>query len=108
VGNKRGTPDFSAVANPATGVAAYDEDGNIFWFQVGGTSVSSPLLAGIVNSDGHHAGSTTDELTHVYRGIKGQYAQKWRDETTGNNGFPAMKGWDFVTGIGSPLTTVGK
>lgn len=108
VGTKRGTPDFSAVANPATGVAAYDEDGNIFWFQVGGTSVSSPLLAGIVNADAHHAASTMDELTHVYRGAKAHYTQQWRDETSGNNGFPAMKHWDFVTGIGSPLTAAGK
>jgi len=108
VGDKRGTPDFSAVANPATGVAMYDEDGSFFWLQVGGTSVSSPLLAGIVNADAHHASSTNDELSHVYQGAKAHYARRWRDETVGNNGFPAMKYWDYVTGIGSPLTSNGK
>jgi len=76
--------------------------------QVGGTSVSSPLLAGIVNADAHHGSSTTDELNHVYRGAKAHYALRWRDETSGNNGFPAMKDWDFVTGVGSPLTANGK
>jgi subtilase family serine protease len=39
--------DVSAVADPATGPAMYDTYGYGGWFEVGGTSVSSPLLAGI-------------------------------------------------------------
>jgi len=109
VGNKRGTPDFSAVADPSTGVAMYDQDGGFNWLQIGGTSVSSPLLAGIVNADGYKAKSTTQELGGVYPYAKSHYAKVWRDETSGSNrGYSCKTGWDFVTGIGSPLTKIGK
>lgn len=104
----RGTPDFSADANPNSGPAIYDADGGYDWFQVGGTSVSSPLLAGLVNTAGHHAKSTTLELSGVYPYAKAHYYKVWRDETIGNNGYPCEKGYDYVTGIGSPLTYVGK
>jgi kumamolisin len=108
VGSKRGTPDFSADANPATGVAMYDKDGNLLWLQIGGTSVSSPMLAAIVNADGYKAKSTAQELGGVYPYAKSHYAKRWRDEITGFNGYSCTKGWDFVTGIGSPLTAIGK
>jgi len=108
VGDSRGIPDFSADANPATGPAMYDADGNFGWLQIGGTSVSSPLLAGVVNADRYRARSTNQELTGVYRYAKLHYRQLWRDETTGNNGFSCMPGWDFVTGIGSPVSPLGK
>jgi kumamolisin len=108
VGNHRGTPDFSADGNPITGPAMYDKDGNLFWLQIGGTSVSSPLLAGIVNADGYHAHSTIEELNGVYKVAKQFYYFLWRDEITGNNGFSCLPGWDFVTGIGSPITPIGK
>jgi len=49
-GPHRGTPDWSADASPASGVAVYSSTGCSGWCQVGGTSVSSPVLAGIVNS----------------------------------------------------------
>lgn len=108
VGSARGTPDFSADANPNTGPAMYDADGGYLWLQIGGTSVSSPMLAGIVNADGYKAKSTTLELGGVYPYAKKHYAKRWRDEITGNNGHACTTGWDFVTGIGSPLTVIGK
>jgi hypothetical protein len=45
--------DVSADADPATGPAEYDSYGYGGWFQVGGTSVSSPLLAGIFGLAGN-------------------------------------------------------
>jgi kumamolisin len=108
VGNKRGTPDFSADANPSSGVALYDADGNYNWTVVGGTSVSSPLLAGIVNATGRHDLDTEQELASVYTYAKTHYKTVWRDEIAGDNGYSCLVGWDFVTGIGSPLTYVGK
>lgn len=108
VGTARGTPDFSADANPTTGPAMYDADGGYDWFQVGGTSVSSPLLAGLVNTAGHHAKSTNQELSGLYPYAKKHYKKVWRDETVGFNGYSCEVGWDYVTGIGSPLTYVGK
>jgi len=109
VADKRGTPDFAADASPGTGPAIYDKDGNINWTQIGGTSVSSPLLAGIVNAAAHKARSTHQELAGAYTYAKAHYAKRWRDETTGQNrGYACMPGWDFVTGIGSPVTLIGK
>lgn len=104
----RGTPDFSADANPTSGPAIYDADGGYDWTQIGGTSVASPLLAGLVNAAGHHAKSTMQELSGLYPYAKAHYYKVWRDETVGNNGYSCEKGYDYVTGIGSPLTYVGK
>jgi len=47
---KRTIADVSAVADPYTGAAVYDSmrySGRSGWFQVGGTSLSSPLVAGV-------------------------------------------------------------
>ena len=41
----RAITDVSAVADPATGLAVYDTLGQGGWLQVGGTSLSSPLVA---------------------------------------------------------------
>jgi subtilase family serine protease len=57
----RTVADVSAVAAPSTGVAVYDSFGfgpRHGWFVLGGTSVSSPLIAGMVAAAG--AGGTLD------------------------------------------------
>ena len=73
------------------------------WWIVGGTSVASPTLAGIVTSAGHFFASTNAELTTVYDNLG---TANFRDITQGScffyNGFFAGKGWDFCTGVGSP------
>src|SRR5262249_30415547 len=56
---KRMVADVSAVADPSTGVAVYaptwsNNKGVFsgFWMQVGGTSVSAPIIAGIIGAQG--------------------------------------------------------
>jgi kumamolisin len=112
----RGTPDIAFDSDPATGVWVYDStplDGiggpSSPWWIVGGTSVASTSLAGVVNSAGHFLGSTTAELTAVYSlsflgyfkevtaGVCGPYA-----------GYQAKSGYDFCTGEGSPRGYNGK
>ncbi|HTS37326.1 MAG TPA: hypothetical protein VMH04_16735 [Candidatus Solibacter sp.] len=44
---KRTVGDVSADADPATGVAVYDSYGSGGWAVFGGTSLSSPLIAGV-------------------------------------------------------------
>ena len=109
VGSKRGTPDFSFDADPNTGVSVYDStscQGLSGWLVFGGTSVSSPSLAGIVNLAGHHALDSTGELTTIYGNLG---TSSFRDILTGTAGsFSAGGGWDFVTGVGSDLGTTGK
>lgn len=100
VGSQRGVPDFSAVA---TNVTLYDGS----WFVVAGTSISSPLLAGIVDAAASKASSTKAELTQIYKDYanKVTYKAEFRDIVIPS---PCKKGWDFCDGVGSVLTYKGK
>ncbi|HTV65091.1 MAG TPA: S53 family peptidase [Bryocella sp.] len=104
-GTKRGTPDWASDANPGTGVAVYSTTGCGGWCQVGGTSVSSPTLAGIVNAAGNFHNNNQVELGNTYHdyfeGIL-TYRRAFYDITVGSNGSPAGTGWDECTGLGSP------
>jgi kumamolisin len=114
VGATRGTPDISLIANPSTGVWEYDTTpygGKVYdWLVIGGTSVASPALAGILNNAGSFAKSTVAELTTVYKGFTN--AANWTDITLGtcgnNGGAKALTGWDFCTGVGVPQGLAGK
>jgi subtilase family serine protease len=111
VGSSRGTPDVAAVADPSSGVWVYltfNRKSN--WFVVGGTSVATPVWAGIVNSAGTFASSSQAELTNIYGnlGVPGDF----NDITLGAcyfyNGYLAVKGYDFCTGVGTPNGKTGK
>jgi kumamolisin len=106
----RSVPDFSCDANPHTGVSVYDRtrcQGASGWLVFGGTSVSSPSLAGIVNLAGHFAASSTSELTTIYTNRAN--TADFRDIVSGTAGsFSAGPGYDFVTGVGSNQGTAGK
>jgi len=120
VGTKRGTPDFSFDANPNTGVFIYDStpyDGASGWWIIGGTSVATPSLAGIVNLAGHVSvsSSSASELGEIYSICSGGHsttclnATEFRDITSGSAGrYNAATGWDFTTGVGSSQGLVGK
>ena len=102
-------PDISFDADPNSGVSVYDStsyQGYVGWLVFGGTSVSSPSLAGIITSAGGNT-STNDELLLLYSGLGN--SSYFRDILSGTaGGFNAVTGWDFVTGIGSCLTLTGK
>jgi kumamolisin len=111
IGTQRGVPDFSFDADPSTGVLVYGptcSGGNTGWMIFGGTSVSAPSLAGIINSAaaaGAGFATTSTELERLY-GLGGGL---YRDILSGRAGkYNAAAGWDFVTGIGTPLTLSGK
>jgi subtilase family serine protease len=114
VGSKRGTPDFSFDANPNSGVSVYDStpcQGVSGWLVFGGTSVSSPSLAGIVNLAGHFNPDTETELSTIYADYASPtyYPTDFRDITSGAAGsYSAKQGWDFVTGVGSNQGLNGK
>src|SRR5205823_13548796 len=98
-GSMRSVPDVSADADPNTGVlVVWNGGGYIF----GGTSVSCPCVAGMVNVSGIGYSDTTDFLTHLY----GSTSSNFRDIISGTAGtFHCLTGWDFVTGLGSPFGT---
>lgn len=50
----------------------------------------------------------TQPLTAIYANNLNPPAMPiFRDITSGNNGFPCLVGWDYVTGVGSPQGTGG-
>jgi subtilase family serine protease len=105
---RRTAVDVAADANPSTGAAVYDSlgySGRSGWFQVGGTSLSSPLVAGVYALAGN-ASSTVD----------GSYPYSHKlylhDVTSGSNGncggsylCTAKTGYDGPTGNGTPKGT---
>ena len=117
VGTRRGTPDFSFDANPNTGVLVYDSTpyyGSKASGIVGGTSISSPSLAGIVDLANAFQASSAAELGVIYsicgRGPSTNCSSaNFRDITSGSSGnYHAAVGWDFTTGVGSSQGLGGK
>ena len=118
LGGKRGVPDFSFDADPSTGVLVYGPtcSGNTTAYMIfGGTSVSSPSLAGLVNSAAgaaNFAAGSFEELNRLYGNLAAgpTYAGgNFRDIVSGRAGKHSTgTGWDFVTGIGSALGLAGK
>ena len=118
----RATPDLSFNADPASGVYVYSQS-NGGWFVVGGTSLSAPALAGIINRAGNKLGTvflnaitgnngffSAEEHNLIYSQLptKKLYAQNFRDIKTGSNGTNAVAGWDYCTGVGTPVGLGGK
>ncbi|HKM82227.1 MAG TPA: S53 family peptidase [Candidatus Acidoferrum sp.] len=111
-GSARVVPDISADANPITGVWVLDstptggEGGPGAWWIVGGTSVSSPVLAGIVNAAGRFHRSSAKELSEIYSNSRGGFSQGFNDIQADNcgpyGGYLAQPGYDFCSGVGSP------
>jgi subtilase family serine protease len=116
VGAQRGVPDVAAVGNPRTGVWVYNSFDNNYsgqlyaWNIFGGTSVASPLWAGIVNHAGHFSASTAAEETLMY--ANAAVTSDFRDINNGNcgyyDGYAAGSGWDPCSGVGAPVGTAGK
>jgi kumamolisin len=113
----RAVPDISFDADPASGAAVYNQAVYGGWVQVGGTSLSSPALASIVNRalsllssstpDKAVSGTSafaTREHNLIYAALESaeRYKANFYDVTTGSNGNSALVGYDECTGVGSP------
>lgn len=100
--SRRAVADVSAVADPNTCVAVYDSlayGGQSGWMVFGGTSVASPVVAGV------------DALSASARSLGFPYAQpsQFFDVVGGSNGSCSVNylchgvtGYDGPTGMGSP------
>jgi kumamolisin len=116
----RQTPDLAFNSDPASGVYVYDTYGYSGWIVVGGTSVASPSLAGIVNNSNNRLGQAppgggyyhTGENNLLYSQLYANtaYRANFYDVTTGCNGSGhcAAPGYDQCTGVGTPRTKLGK
>jgi kumamolisin len=109
LGANRGVPDVAADANPDTGVWVYDSnpDSGIGWYVYGGTSVASPLLAGIVNAIGSFQASTNAELVAIYNAKAANATLDFVIPATGYCGpyasYAVATTWNFCAGVGTPL-----
>ncbi|HEV3169591.1 MAG TPA: kelch repeat-containing protein [Actinocrinis sp.] len=93
--------DVSAIADPTPGVAVYES--NVGWLAYGGTSVASPVIAGVYADAGTPAAGTNPN-TYPYAAHTGL-----NDITLGTNGgctvaylCNAVTGYDGPTGLGTP------
>jgi len=102
---RRTNNDVSAVADPNTGVAVYDTYDQGGWLQVGGTSVSSPLIASIFALAGTPAAGTypnsypyahTSSLFDVTSGSDGSCSPAYL--CTGEVGYDGPTGWGTPNG----------
>jgi hypothetical protein len=110
----RGTPDVSYDADPNTGVSVFDSTksgGLSGWITFGGTSIGAPQWAGLLAlvDQSRSTPISTNNLTSrsIYSAAVGSlYASNYRDITSGSAGsFSATAGYDFCTGLGSPLAS---
>jgi kumamolisin len=109
VGNFRGVPDLSFDSDPITGVWVHDTNAG-GWNIVGGTSVASPAIAGIINAAGTFYASSNAELSAIYgnRTVTADF----RDIAVGfcgpYGGYSGAVGWDPCTGVGVVNGKAGK
>lgn len=114
VGTRRGVCDLAFDADPNTGVFVFDSTplwGESGWWILGGTSLSSAALAGVINmaatATSGFASSTAQEADRIYASLGN--ANAFRDITSGTDGrYKCQAGWDFVTGVGTPNGLTGK
>jgi len=124
--NMRGIPDISYQASARTGVLVYLTEPDVKggatgcgganpcstgWYVVGGTSAGAPQWAGLIaiadQMAGHNLGFINPALYRIANNPS-KYAADFYDVTRGNNGggglpgYDASKGWDAVTGLGTP------
>jgi subtilase family serine protease len=103
IGAGRNIPDVSFDANPHTGFA---ERWHHIWVGAGGTSLGSPLWVGLEAQMDQYIGGRIGFVNPlVYALERGPlYGNVFHDIVSGTNGgFRAHKGYDLVTGIGTPI-----
>ena len=98
-GGKRGVPDVSGDASPASGYAVRVDGQNTVF---GGTSAVAPLWAGLTALVNQKTGRPLGFANPALYGVS-TASGGFHDITQGNNnGFNAAPGWDPCTGLGRP------
>lgn len=109
--NMRAIPDVAYNADPASGFAVYKSGISKYskgWYVLGGTSAGSPQWAAIKSL------SLSADNQKFYAAKAGSKSSAYfRDIRSGSNGdckyyCTARKHYDYITGLGSPLTSVFK
>ncbi len=102
----RAIPDVAYNADPQSGFSVYKTTGKSRngWYTVGGTSAGAPQWAAI-----KALGLSADNPKFYLAKASSQSAAYFRDIRSGTNGdctyyCTARKHYDYITGLGSPLT----
>jgi hypothetical protein len=95
----RGTPD---VSYNAVNYSVYESfnPADSGWFNENGTSCGTPQWAAIESLG--HLGASNSRFYRI--ATSPFYSSDFRDITIGSNNQSCLVGWDYVTGLGSPLT----
>ena len=111
----RNTVDLSSVGNPETGLQV-SYNSNILVY--GGTSVAAPQITGMMAiANGIRLNNDLELLTSDYHsltlGVQNILYSNYSNGkelfydvtkgTAGSNNYPATKGWDIPTGLGTPF-----
>ena len=103
-------PDVSMDADPQTGVTVIDSYYSAASLIVGGTSLATPLWAGlmaIVNQGLALRGlSSLDGPSQTLPMLYSLPGTDFHDITTGDNGFFATAGYDLASGLGTPIANL--
>jgi subtilase family serine protease len=116
VGDHRGVPDISMSGACNGAVDVYQGfPGQVGWFPTCGTSEATPLFAGVVALADQVAGHPIGDINPALYAMSAEGAAGIVDITSGNNtvsftqgdmlqtvvGFPALKGYDLASGVGT-------
>jgi pseudomonalisin len=98
-GTKRGTPDISFDADPASGALVIVNGSNE---QIGGTSLAAPIFTGFwARIQSMNNNSLPFPAAAIYQKAAANPSM-FHDITTGSNGGETAKaGWDYASGYGS-------
>ena len=118
-GTVRATPDVAYDASPSTGVSVYDSvpyEGTTYgWLSVGGTSAGAPQWAALVAIadqgrvlTGQQALDSTNsqEVMNILYKNPGDFHDITSGTSTGSPHYSAGVGYDYVTGLGSPMANL--
>jgi subtilase family serine protease len=102
---RRAIPDVAYIADPHSGFSVYCSSGRLKgWYVIGGTSAGAPQWAAIKS-----LGLSADNSKFYQDKASTDTAKYFRDIKSGTNGdcgyyCQARRHYDFVTGLGSPIT----
>jgi subtilase family serine protease len=114
----RATPDVAYDASPSTGVYVYDSvpyGGESGWWEVGGTSAGAPqwsALLAIADQGRAQSGqlalnsSSPQQVMSILYDNPADFHDITSSTSTGTPNYSAGPGYDYVTGMGSPIANL--
>ncbi len=116
----RANPDVAYAGSPSTGFAVYDtfayNGSNLGWLSVGGTSAGAPQWAALIaiadqgrsltGQAALNSAGSQEVATILYKNATTSFHDITSGTSTGSPFYNAGTGYDYVTGIGSPIANL--